>query len=331
MVVGLGSMGKRRIRNLLALGYKDIIGFDPREDRRIETRKNYHIDVFSDLDNALSAKPEVMIVSTPPDLHRKYSEIAIKNKIAFFTEVNLFSKDIRKIITLMKNKSVVGVPSCTMRFHPVVKELKKLLDNESVGKILTIYHHFGHFLPDWHPWEDYRKFYVAKRETGGAREIVPFELVWLVYLFSDIKSVYGDIRKLSKLDVDIDDIYQSILEFKNHIVCTFVIDVFTKPSIRETKIIGEKGVIICDFNGGIIKIGKGEKWKIIKVKMGKVAKGYKGSTPPETLYEEEMKHFLDAVQNKKKYPHSLHDELKILDVLDAMEESSKKEKKIILE
>ena len=228
-------MGKRRIRNLLALGYKNIIGFDPREDRRTETNKNYHIDTFSDFDIALSTKPEVMIISTPPDLHRKYSELAIKNKINFFTEVNLFSKDIRKIITLTKGKPIVGVPSCTMRFHPVVKELKKLLDNGSIGKVLTIYHHFGHFLPDWHPWEDYRKFYVAKRETGGAREIVPFELVWLVYLFSHIKSVYGDIRKLSKLDVDIDDIYQAVLEFDNHIVCTFVIDVFTKPSIRETK------------------------------------------------------------------------------------------------
>lgn len=324
-------MGKRRIRNLLALGYKNIIGFDPREDRRTETNKNYRIETFSDFDSALSTKPEVMIISTPPDLHRRYSELAIKNKINFFTEVNLFSKDIRKIIALTKGKSIVGVPSCTMRFHPVVKELKKLLDNGSIGKVLTIYHHFGHFLPDWHPWEDYRKFYAAKRETGGAREIVPFELVWLVYLFSHIKSVYGDIRKLSKLDVDIDDIYQAVLEFDNHIVCTFVIDVFTKPSIRETKIIGEKGVIICDFNGGIIKIGKDENWRTIKVKMGKVAKGYKGSTPPETLYEEEMKYFLDAVKNKRKYPHLLRDELKILDVLDAMEESSKKEKKIILQ
>ncbi|MFZ0842920.1 MAG: hypothetical protein WAN80_03470, partial [Nitrosotalea sp.] len=88
--------------------------------------------------------------------------------------------------------------------------------------------------------------------------------------------------------------------------------------------------ILCDFNEGYIKIGKGEKWKTIKVKMGEVAKGYKGSTPPEELYEEEMKNFLDAVKRKKKYPHSFSDELKILQVLDAIEQSSKKEKKIIL-
>lgn len=330
LVVGLGSMGKRRIRNLLKLGYTNIIGFDPREDRRIETSRKYNVTTIADFDNALSIQPEIMVISTPPDLHRKYAEIAIQNKINFFTEVNLFSKDIKKIISILQGKSIIGVPSCTMRFHPMIKILKKLLDDHSIGKILTIYHHFGHFLPDWHPWEDYRNFYVSKRETGGAREIIPFELVWLNYLFSDIKSVYGDIQKLSKLDADIDDVYQTILEFKNRIFCVLIIDVITRPSIRETKIIGEKGIILCDFNKGYIKISKGEKWKTIKVKMGKVAKGYKGSTPPEELYEEEMKNFLDAVKRKKKYPHSFSDELKILKILDGIEQSSKKEKKIML-
>ena len=329
-MVGLGSMGKRRIRNLLTLGYKNIIGFDPRGDRRKEASKNYNISTVSDFNMALEKKPDVMIISTPPDLHGKYAKIAIKNNIHFFTEVNLFSKELKKIIAMMKDKPIVGAPSCTMRFHPIVSELKKILDKGSIGKILTISHHFGHFLPDWHPWEDYRDFYVSKRETGGAREIIPFELIWLIYLFSDIKSVYGDIQKLSKLDADIDDIYQTILEFENRVFCILVIDVITKPSIRETKIIGEYGIILCDFNEGYIKIGKGEKWKIIKVKMGKVAKGYKGSTPPETLYEEEIKNFLNAIKNKRKYPHSFFEKLKIMQVLDAIEASNKKKKKIML-
>ena len=46
---------------------------------------------------------------------------------------------------------------------------------------------FGHFLPNWHPWEDYRKFYASKKETGAAREVVPFELIWIIALFSKIK------------------------------------------------------------------------------------------------------------------------------------------------
>ena len=64
--------------------------------------------------------------------------------------------------------------------------------------------------------------------------------------------------------------------------------------------------------------------------MGKVAKGYKGNTGSETLYEDEIKAFLDLVSKKKKYPLSYNDELKILEVLDSIEKSNKMGKKIFI-
>lgn len=330
LVVGLGSMGKRRIRNLIALGNKDIIGFDPRKDRRIESELKYQITTFSSIDKALKKGPDAMIISTPPDLHSIYANIAISNNIHFFTEVNLSSADIQQIIKKLKKRQIVGVPSCTMIFHPIIKQLKKLFDKREIGKVLLVQHHFGHYLPHWHPWEDYRQFYVSKRETGAAREIVPFELVWLEYLFRNVKSVYGDIKKISKLDANIDDIYQILLEFDSKVLCNMTIDVVTRPSVKETKIIGENGIIICDYNTGEIKIGKDTGWKVLKLKMGKVAKGYKGNTAPETLYEEEMTSFIKAIKNKRRYPQSFDDELRILTTLDLIEESSKKGKRILL-
>jgi len=330
LIVGLGSMGKRRIRNLLKLGYLELIGFDPRKDRRNEVWCEYKIPSVKTLEDALGKKPDCMIISTPPDLHYKYADIAIKENIHFFTEVNLSSKDVSKIIRKLKTKSIVGVPSCTMLYTPVVKKLKQLINKRHIGQILTVYHHFGHYLPNWHPWEDYRKFYVSKKETGGAREIIPFELIWLTSLFSEIKSVYGSIHKISDLKTDIDDIYQIILEFKNGIQCIFVADVISSPAFNETKIIGDKGVILCDHNKQFIKISNGEKWKTLKLKMGRVAKGYKGNTPPESIYEEEIQNFLRAIMQNKKYPFSFKAELKILRILDSIESSNQKSKKILI-
>ena len=323
-------MGKRRVRNLLKLGYKNIIGFDPRLDRRKETVSKYKISTVSTINEGLKHKPNVMIISTPPDLHYVYSQIAIKKNIHFFTEVNLSSSDIKKIIQKLKHKSIVAVPSCTTLYNPVIKELRKNITKKSIGKIFTVYHHFGHYLPNWHPWEDYRKFYVSKKETGAAREVVPFELVWMTSLFSEIKSVYGQINKISKLKTNIDDIYEILLEFNNGIKCTLIIDVLSKPAFSETKIIGEKGSMLCDHNTGIIKFQNEKKWKIKQLRMGKVAKGYKGNTGSEIIYEEEMKTFLNAIIKNKKYPHSFKDELKILKVLDAIELSNKKGKKIFI-
>lgn len=323
LVVGLGSMGKRRIRNLVKLGFTDIIGFDPRKDRRDETAKKYPIKVQSSLINSLKSKPEVMIISTPPDKHLKYIKIAIKNNIHFFTEVNLISKHVEEAIYLLRKKALFASPSNTMHFHPVIKELKKLLQKNVIGNPLIIHHHCGQFLPDWHPWENYHDFFVSKKQTGGAKEILYMELSWLTYLFSDIRSVFSNVEKISKLDTQIDDVYQSILKFMNNLRCTITIDVLSIPSFRETKIIGETGTIKCNFDKGEIKIFKKNKIKQISIKMGQVAKGYGGSTPPEKLYEEEMNAFLNSIKNKKKILFSFNDELKILKIINAIEKSSK--------
>ncbi len=217
-----------------------------------------------------------------------------------------------------------------MHFHPLIKELKKLIQKNTVGKILIIQHHSGQYLPNWHPWEDYRKFFVSKKITGGAREIMPIELIWLTYLFNGIQSVTANVQKISNLDVNIDDVYQVIMKFKNNISCTLTVDVLSIPSFRETKIIGEKGTILCNFNSGNLKILKGKKIKKISLKLGTVAKNYGKSTPPETLYEEEIKTFLDSVKHRKKYFFSFNEELKILKILDAIEKSSKKKQEIKL-
>ena len=321
-------MGKRRIRNLSVLGYEHIIGFDPRSDRRKESEKKYGIQTFSSILEAINESPDAMIISTPPDLHTKYAKVAIKNNIHFFTEVNLVSKEISDILKCLSDSKIVGVPSCTMLFHPVIIKLKKLLETQIIGKVLFIDHHFGHYLPDWHPWEDYRKFYVSKKSTGGAREIVPFELVWIKSIFPKIKSVSANVKKISNLDVKIDDIYQIMFEMQSKTLCNLTVDVITQPSIKETKIVGEKGVLICNYSNGEIKIGKNEKWTVQKLKMGKVAPGYKGNTGQESLYEDEMKSFINSIKKKQKYPHSFKDELEILQILDLIEISSKKGKKL---
>ena len=58
-------MGKRRIRNLFALGFDEVIGFDTRSDRRKESESKYHIQTFSSINEALKESPNALIISTP--------------------------------------------------------------------------------------------------------------------------------------------------------------------------------------------------------------------------------------------------------------------------
>jgi len=330
LIVGLGSMGKRRIRNLQKLGHTQLLGFDLREDRILETKKKYKITCFNNFENALDEQPSIMIIATPPHLHKEYAKKAIQQNIHVFLEVNLLRNHVQSILKLSEKNSSIVCSSSTMKYHPVVKKLKILIDQKKIGKIYSIHHHVGHFLPNWHPWENYKDFFVSRKETGGARELVPVELIWLTYVFSDIRSIFANVNKISKLDVKIDDNYQTILEFKNNIFCTLNIDVFSIPSVKETKIIGERGTIICNFNKSQIKINTGLGWKLIKLPNGKIASGYKGITPAESLYEEEISDFLKTIKEKKQYSFSLKNELKILKIVETIEKSSKLGRKIVL-
>ena len=66
LIVGLGSMGKRRIRNLKYLKAGEIIGFDTMEVRRKEAEEKYGIKTFDDFDKAMKEQPDAFIISTPP-------------------------------------------------------------------------------------------------------------------------------------------------------------------------------------------------------------------------------------------------------------------------
>jgi len=320
LVVGLGSMGKRRIRNLKQLKHNDIIGFDIREDRCNEVNEKFHIKTFTDIENALNENPDVMIISTPPDLHMKFAKISLENNLHFFTEVNILQDEMIEIINKLKKSHLVGFPSCTMLFHPIIKKINEYLEKGKIGKTLTFLYHSGMYLPDWHPWEDYRLFYVSKRITGACREIVPFELLWIIKSFGDISSVISKKAKISNLEADIDDIYNILLEFKNGIHGNLTIDVISRVPYRQLKILGENGVIIADWTERSVSYyTKNSGWIKEVIDDGKIEENYIHGDGP---YVEELESFIKTISEKISPKNTFENDHKILKILDAIEKSS---------
>jgi predicted dehydrogenase len=207
-----------------------------------------------------------------------------------------------------------------MRFHPAIKKIKELVDSGIIGKSLAFTYHSGQYLPDWHPWEDYRKFYVAKRATGAGREIVPFELVWLVWVFGGVETISCFKGKLTKMEVDIDDTYQTIMKFKNDILGHLLVDVIARAAYRVFRLLGEDGVIEWDWSTRKIRVFtvKDKKWTEHSTEEGTPEKGY---IIGEKMYIDEMDSFIKAIKGGK-YPYSFEDDKKILETLYAAEKSS---------
>ena len=191
LVIGLGSMGKRRVRNLLANGEKSIFGFDLREDRRKETEEKYGIKTYGNFEEAVKEqKIDAFSISVPPDKHMDYAHYAFEYGIHCFIEASVVDDNMKELINKSKtNKEIKICPSCTLRFHPAIKLIKKIIETGEIGGLSHFSYHSGQYLPDWHPWEKVTDYYVGNKETGGCREIVPFELTWLNWVFGDIEKI----------------------------------------------------------------------------------------------------------------------------------------------
>lgn len=325
LIIGLGSMGNRRARNLLALGINknDILGFDLMEARRLEFSKTHGIFTIADLNQAFLEKLKGVIVSTPPDTHMKFAKLSAEKGIPFFTEAGTTLEGMLEVANLAQAKGIVAAPSCTLRFHPLIVKMNELIRSETIGKILSFTHHCGQYLPDWHPWEDYRKFYVSKRSTGACREIVPFELTWLIWVLGWPAEIKAYKVKVSDLDCDIDDLYQILLKYENNAVGHLQVDVLARSPVRACRVLGSEGTI--EWNAvektlRVYKVSSGV-WETISETNLRVEAGYSDMSP-EQMYINEMKAFVDALDGVQQFPHSYNDDIKILTILNKIEQNS---------
>ena len=148
VVIGLGSMGKRRVRNLQRLGHSEILGYDPRVDRRAEAVEKYGIDATGDIEEALAAPADAWIVSTPPDTHAAYGIRAASRGIAFFAEAGVADPQIETLIQRISDTGIVGAASCTMRYYDGPRKIKELIAEGAIGKPLSFVYQSGQYLPD---------------------------------------------------------------------------------------------------------------------------------------------------------------------------------------
>ena len=243
LVIGLGSMGKRRIRCLLALGKKkeNIIGCDLREDRRKETEASYGVKTIDDVKALDFTGIKAVIVSLPPDKHNIGAKMAIDRELPVFIEASVVIDDVRKIRDYNAGKVFVA-PSYTMSFHPMIKVIRDIVESSRYGKVTNFTYHSGQYLPDWHPWEKVTDFYVGNRLTGGAREIVPFELTWITQLLGVPKEIKGYFRKTMDVGANIEDSYVCSMLFEN-CIGSMIVDVSSRFAVRSLILNMEYGQI----------------------------------------------------------------------------------------
>ena len=168
LVIGAGSIGERHIRNLLTLGYEDILVFRSR-NLPLRTVNPQRINIITDWQAALAHRPDAALICSPTALHLEQTLQCVRAGMHVFAEKPLShtSEGLEKSEEELRERKVLLQVGYMMRFHPLLRRVKQFIKTATYGKLVSFHSHWGEYLPDWHPWEDYRTSYAARRDLGG--------------------------------------------------------------------------------------------------------------------------------------------------------------------
>ena len=319
IVIGLGSMGKRRIRLIKKIDPTiSIFGIDSREDRRDEVAKLYSIKTYSSIVN-IDGEVDVAFICTSPLSHANLINECLSKRINVFTEINLVSDMYDDNIKLAQDNNLILFLSSTQLYK---REMQKIKEICSPVKQYNYIYHVGQYLPDWHPWETYNDYFISNKRTNGCREIMAIELPWIVNLFGKVVSKNVIKSKITKLNIDYNDNYIIQLEHENGNKGVLIVDVVSPKAVRKLEIYSEDKYI--SWNGtpdSLIEYDKSNKRDVSYCLYDDVDKveGY-SELIVENAYEEEIRAFLNAIRgDKKDILHTFEKDKEILKLIDDIE------------
>lgn len=324
LILGCGSIGQRHLNNLKNVTTGEIIAYRTREKKVKKLENESYVKTYSDLTEALNQNPDVVLITNPTSLHIQSALVAAKQGCHLFIEKPISNNldGIDELTDIVRKKKLVVLIGCNLRFHPCLKFIKKVLDEKRIGKVISARVQMGQYLPDWHPWEDYRKAYSSREELGGGIILDAIhELDYIRWLLGDISEVFSFSEKLSNLDIDTEDIAEILLRFKSGAIGEVHLDYIQRHPSRTCEIIGECGSIVLNLNEGTVKVYTAEKkkWEVFEQ-----PKGY----DMNQTYIDEMTHFISCVEGKEETLIGIMDGLEVLKIALAAKKSAKNERVI---
>lgn len=324
LVVGYGSIGKRHITNLSKFpNFQISVCTNRKYDSFLKKKK---CKIFNSLDDCIKQKPDVAFITNTTNLHVKTAIKLANANIHIFIEKPLSNStnDVKLLLSTIKKKKLVTMMGCVLRFHPAIKKFKEIISENKIGKIISVHTENGSFLPDWHPYEDYKKNYASRSDLGGGVVLTNIhELDYLYWLFGNVSEVFSITGKFSDLEIDVEDLSSILLRFKNNIIAEIHLDYFQKPSVRSCKIVGTHGTVYWDSSKNNVKLYDVNKNRWIdKLKL----KNY----DENNMYLDEIKHFFKCVNKEEKSINPIAEGAQILNIAIAVKKSSKLKKVVMI-
>jgi predicted dehydrogenase len=255
LVCGLGSIGRRHVRNLRRLGVRDIQCFRSRGLDSRPLAEDEQCAPVASLELGLERRPDLVLVTNPTALHLETATAAVAARVPAFVEKPLGASllGVDELLGRVRSLNVPAFIGYTLRFHPTVLKAKQLLDAGEIGRPLTARFFVGEYLPDFHPWEDYREGYSARSDLGGGVMLTLIHDVdlagWFLGLPQDVFCVAGH---RSQLQIGVEDVAAMLYTSAEGPLVEIHMNYLERPARRGFVIVGEGGVMDWEGAGGLL-------------------------------------------------------------------------------
>ncbi|MGP8153530.1 MAG: Gfo/Idh/MocA family oxidoreductase [Smithella sp.] len=310
LIAGLGSIGRRHLRNLLKLNEKDIVLLRTFKSTLPDDElKGFSVE--TNIHAALAHRPDAVIISNPTSHHMDVAIPAAEAGCHLLIEKPI-SHNFEKLdylkAALQKGCGQVLI-GYQFRFHPHFHKTKILLDEGNIGRPLSARAHYGDYLPQWHPWEDYRQGYSARSELGGGVTwTLCHPLDYLMWFLGEAKTLWKVTNKISDLDILVEDIGEFGLRFEQGAIGSVQMNYYQQPPAHYFEIVGTEGTIKWNQDDNILRIYKSscKCWEMIPATDG---------FERNDMFLSEMKHFVEVVYGKAKPSCSFLDGERVLELI----------------
>jgi len=252
-IVGLGSAGRRHARNLLALGATDLVLV------RTGVGQTHVLEAPLDslptapaLRDALAAGVKAVVIANPTSLHVATALEAVRADCHVLVEKPVSHKvqGLAELAAEVAARGVAFLVGYQYRFDPALERIRDLVSSGALGDLVSARSHWGEYLPDWHPEEDYRQGYSARAELGGGVLLtLSHPIDYLRWIAGEIESVAGFASRRAGLDLDVDDVASLSLRFATGALGTVTLDYAERTPAHTLYLTGTEGSVAWDPTG----------------------------------------------------------------------------------
>lgn len=308
LVIGLGSIGERHVRNLLALGQRDITVLR-RQARPPRTLRGDEYRTVTDVDEAFNRRPSAVIIATPTALHTSFLARAIERGASILVEVPVAHspEGLEGIVQRAQRSGAAILLGHNLRFHPALRAIREAVLRGDIGEPLYSRAQFGEYLPACHPWQDYRQRYEARTDLGGGVVLTSIhELDHAFWLFGPVEAVTCVARRRA-LEMDREDIAMMVLEHDHGVLSEITLDFLQRTYRRSLQVAGREGTMEWELRSDRVRIftAKHQRWEDLCVL---------GPFDINQTYLEELRHFARVTARTEEPLVSLADGLHVLQI-----------------